>query len=232
MAQLGLSNGASIPHAHTHSNGSSHLPRAGKAGGSTEKKPALSAEERRIQREARAQAAALKRQVQPSRRSGRVAAMASKADYTGYVLCLPSRALSQAVHGAICRRINASEDEHRTDRSAPAIECSACIGRLMHRDGSLSPAPMSPPSQTTPSRPSIPKAAPPYIPSGPEYDLTADDEGQYEARAPPPTREADGTLVFEGRWKGVFTPNVTPEEMFRGGAFGGAFFWYVSICLS
>lgn len=86
MAQLGLSNGAAIPHAHTNPNGSAHLSKSGKAGGSSEKKPALSTEERRIQRQARAQAAALKRQIQPSRRSGRVAAMASKADYTGYVL--------------------------------------------------------------------------------------------------------------------------------------------------
>lgn len=41
-----------------------------------------------------------------------------------------------------------------------------------------------------------------------------------------PGRHQDGTgrLIFEGRWKDVFEPNVTPEEMFRGGAFGGTFY--------
>lgn len=41
-----------------------------------------------------------------------------------------------------------------------------------------------------------------------------------------PGRHQDGTgrLIFEGRWRNVFEPNVTPEEMFRGGAFGGTFF--------
>lgn len=69
----------------------------------------------------------------------------------------------------------------------------------------------------------IPKSRAPVIPSGPEYEV--DESGEEgTAQAPRPTREADGTLVFEGRWKGVFKPNVTPQEMFDGGAFGGGFF--------
>lgn len=97
------------------------------------------------------------------------------------------------------------------------------------RDGTYSHSHSPSPAPSSPQRyrPNpIPKAQAPIIPSGPEYDLAADDEGEYEERAPPPGREDDGTLVFEGRWRGVFTPNVTPEEMFKGGAFGGAFFWY------
>lgn len=41
-----------------------------------------------------------------------------------------------------------------------------------------------------------------------------------------PTRMTDGTnrYVFDERWKGIFEPNVGPEEMFLGGAFGGNFF--------
>jgi hypothetical protein len=75
----------------------------------------------------------------------------------------------------------------------------------------------------------IPKQAAPILASGPEYDIDGADGGVFYADQPRPSREADGTLVFEGRWKGVFTPNVTPEEMFTGGAFGGAFFWYVAV---
>ena len=105
---------------------------------------------------------------------------------------------------------------------------------LMGSDGSHSP---SSPNGALPGRSSsppsyrpnpIPKGVAPTIPTGPEYDLTADDDGEVQ-RAPRPSRAEDGTLVFEGRWKGVFTPNVTPEEMFKGGAFGGAFFWYVPV---
>jgi hypothetical protein len=59
----------------------------------------------------------------------------------------------------------------------------------------------------------------PFVASGPEYESSEPLPSQ-----PRPGREADGTLIFEGRWQGVFTPNVTPEEMFAGGAFGGAFF--------
>jgi hypothetical protein len=67
--------------------------------------------------------------------------------------------------------------------------------------------------------PLIPKSRAPIIP-GPLYE----DEEEEMTDAPLPTREADGRLRFEGRWDGVFMPNVTPEEMFEGGAFGGGFF--------
>jgi hypothetical protein len=80
MAQLGLANGAAIPQAHT--NGTSSILHKSN-GRADDRKPALSSEELRIRREAKAQAAALKRQVGPTRRSGRVAAMAQKVDYTG-----------------------------------------------------------------------------------------------------------------------------------------------------
>jgi hypothetical protein len=30
--------------------------------------------------------------------------------------------------------------------------------------------------------------------------------------------------MFEGRWEGVFKPNLTPEEVFRQGAFGGTYY--------
>lgn len=89
MAQLGLANGAAIPRSnlpHTNGTGTGNgtaaaLHRAGR--GQPDKKPVLSSEEQRIRREAKAQAAALKRQVGPTRRSGRVAAMGQKRDYTG-----------------------------------------------------------------------------------------------------------------------------------------------------
>ena len=67
----------------------------------------------------------------------------------------------------------------------------------------------------------LPRKAAPVIPSGPAYDSS-----EPLPRAPRPGRAEDGTLIFEGRWKAVFTPNITPEEMFAGGAFAGAFFWY------
>lgn len=66
------------------------------------------------------------------------------------------------------------------------------------------------------------KAKTPKLPMGMEYEF----DGPLESQ-PQPSRGEDGVLIFEGRWKGIFTPNVTPEEMFRGGAFGGAYFWYV-----
>lgn len=68
----------------------------------------------------------------------------------------------------------------------------------------------------------VPKQKAPVIPSGPEYDASGPLPPQ-----PRPDRAEDGTLLFEGRWRDVFTPNLTPEDMFRGGAFGGAFFWLV-----
>jgi hypothetical protein len=67
--------------------------------------------------------------------------------------------------------------------------------------------------------PVLPKQRALVIP-GPEYE----GEEEETTTAPLPTRDADGRLRFEGRWGGVFTPNVTPEEMFEGGAFGGGFF--------
>jgi hypothetical protein len=66
-------------------------------------------------------------------------------------------------------------------------------------------------------RPVLPKQKAIIIP-GPEY------EEEETTTAHPPTRDSDGRLRFEGRWEGVFTPNVTPQEMFEGGAFGGGFF--------
>jgi hypothetical protein len=71
---------------------------------------------------------------------------------------------------------------------------------------------------TTAKAPILPKSKPIIL--GPSY---SDQEGE-ETTAPLPTRDADGVLQFEGRWAGVFTPNVSPEEMFEGGAFGGGFF--------
>ncbi|GFZ48295.1 hypothetical protein JCM24511_06043 [Saitozyma sp. JCM 24511] len=75
----------------------------------------------------------------------------------------------------------------------------------------------------------IPKSRAPIIPPGPTYDDPTSSSSSIPSSAdsepqPIPSRDADGTLVFEGRWKGVFTPNVTPQEMFEGGAFGGGFF--------
>jgi hypothetical protein len=51
-------------------------------------------------------------------------------------------------------------------------------------------------------------------------------EEDYDTVQPIPQRENGdkGRLVFEGRWKGVFVPNLAPEEVFRGGAFGGNYY--------
>ncbi|WVQ77290.1 hypothetical protein IAR50_006974 [Cryptococcus sp. DSM 104548] len=65
----------------------------------------------------------------------------------------------------------------------------------------------------------LPRAFAPVLARGPDYE----DRVGFE-RAPRPTRLANGRLQFEGRFAGVFCPNVTPEEMFAGGAFGGGFF--------
>ena len=83
-------------------------------------------------------------------------------------------------------------------------------------------------SSTSPNvkpRYTIPKSSAPIIPAGPSYSVKS--ISSPSSPFPRPTRKEDGTLVFQGRWKGVFTPNVTPEEMFSGGAFAGAFFWSV-----
>lgn len=57
-------------------------------------------------------------------------------------------------------------------------------------------------------------------------DDEAEVEDDYEKVYEKPTRAADGTnrLSFPGRFKDVFEPNVTPEEMLRGGAFAGGYF--------
>jgi hypothetical protein len=47
----------------------------------------------------------------------------------------------------------------------------------------------------------------------------------YSAKALLPTREgASGRLMFEEPYAGVFIPNLTPEEVLRGGAFGGNYY--------
>lgn len=52
-----------------------------------------------------------------------------------------------------------------------------------------------------------------------EMELPMSDE-----RLPIRLEDGSGRFVFEGRWKGVFEPNLSPEEIFRGGAFGGDYF--------
>ncbi|WWD20534.1 hypothetical protein CI109_105010 [Kwoniella shandongensis] len=74
----------------------------------------------------------------------------------------------------------------------------------------------------TPKHNPIPRATAPTLAPGPTYSRSPSSEPR--PSAPKPTRAEDGRLIFEGRWKDVFTPNLTPEEMFRGGAFGGGFF--------
>lgn len=61
-------------------------------------------------------------------------------------------------------------------------------------------------------------------------DSSEGEEGDdYSKTYPVPTREDNGTgrLVFEGQWKGVFEPNLTPAQVLKGGAFAGAYFKYV-----
>lgn len=45
----------------------------------------------------------------------------------------------------------------------------------------------------------------------------------WKAVAGPPTRDEEGTFHFEGEFEN-FTPNKSPEEMIREGAFGGSYF--------
>ncbi|WVQ78641.1 hypothetical protein IAT38_000728 [Cryptococcus sp. DSM 104549] len=132
--------------------------------GPAPKKMTISAEEARRRRESKAKEAALRR-VQPSRRSGRVAA-----------------------------RDSAAKDQRS---ASPAVD--------------VTPRPRYNP---------LPKAVAPVLAPAPSYTPGDGDLGT----APRPTRDERGQLQFEGRWKGVFTPNLTPEEMFAGGAFGGSFF--------
>lgn len=59
---------------------------------------------------------------------------------------------------------------------------------------------------------------PPSASSGEEM------EGEREyARAPLPTRDANGNILFENAQR-HFMPNLTPEEMLKGGVFGGTAF--------
>lgn len=52
-----------------------------------------------------------------------------------------------------------------------------------------------------------------------------DEEDIFEGRAELPTRsETTGELCFEGEWSKIFRPSLTPEQVLRGGAFGGTFF--------
>ncbi|WVR08451.1 hypothetical protein IAU60_005506 [Kwoniella sp. DSM 27419] len=132
------------------------------------KKLALSSEETRRKRDLKAKDAALKRIIEPTRRSGRLAAK--------------------------------DNEPKREDNGTPS-----------------SPTPAR---RSSPSKPLIPKATARNIPSGPSYSPTT---GPMSS-APRPTRADDGRLIFEGRWHDIFTPNITPEEMFNGGAFGGSFY--------
>lgn len=75
----------------------------------------------------------------------------------------------------------------------------------------------------------LPRGARVTIPSAVKYineDEDADGPEIDEKKQPIPTRRDDGTgrLVFEGRWNGVFEPNLTPREVFAQGAFGGAYY--------
>ncbi|ORY35862.1 hypothetical protein BCR39DRAFT_512657 [Naematelia encephala] len=78
------------------------------------------------------------------------------------------------------------------------------------------------PSPRKPLFAPLPKGRTPQIPA-PAVKYSDSSTGP-SSPASRPTRSSSGVLQFEGRWSGVFTPNVTPEEMFAGGAFGGSFF--------
>ncbi|RXK41703.1 hypothetical protein M231_00938 [Tremella mesenterica] len=109
-------------------------------------------------------------------------------------------------------KVEYPEPSRRSGRVAALQE----IGpeRTHSRSNSLHSTPSPSPSRKKP----LPKAVTPIIPTGPTYNST---ELQ---RASRPRRKVDGSLIFEGRWENVFKPNITPEEMFTGGAFGGSFF--------
>ena len=55
-------------------------------------------------------------------------------------------------------------------------------------------------------------------------EISVDEEKEYDPdyKAPAPTRAEDGTLIFEADYT-HFTPNLTPSEMFKKGAFGGTY---------
>lgn len=88
------------------------------------------------------------------------------------------------------------------------------------------PGPSSPPKprQVTLRR------LPPPVPPSPQWEEEVDPELFDESyRAPLPTRGDNRTLHFSDRTQ--FTPNMTPEEMFRAGSFGGTAFAYVYVIL-
>jgi hypothetical protein len=88
------------------------------------------------------------------------------------------------------------------------------------RDDTLPPPPhLASPWKLDP----IPRSKALIIPR-PTYDENGSEGKEVFKAQPRPERTEAGTMIFEGRWKGIFTPNVTPEEMFAGGAFGGSFF--------
>lgn len=57
----------------------------------------------------------------------------------------------------------------------------------------------------------------------PDSDVAATVAGwvEWTPQADPPTRDSEGTFRFED--EPTFTPNKSPEEMIREGAFGGSF---------
>ncbi|KAK8850355.1 hypothetical protein IAR55_004273 [Kwoniella newhampshirensis] len=113
----------------------------------------------------------------------------------------------------------AQEPMRRSSRVAAKV-----VGMVKDEaDDQLSNPPQSP---IRPKYNPLPRATAPTLAPGPTYSPRSDSTSTPEPHkpAPRPTRGGDGRLIFEGRWKDVFTPNITPEEMFRGGAFGGGFF--------
>ncbi|WRT70512.1 uncharacterized protein IL334_007510 [Kwoniella shivajii] len=116
---------------------------------------------------------------------------------------------------AASRRI--TEPSRRSNRiAAKEVELKSLAD-----DDDLTPPPSL--SKGIERKPFIPKAKARTLLPGPSYSSSSPDEESFSP-AQKPTRGQDGRLIFEGRWKDVFTPNLTPEEMFKGGAFGGAFF--------
>ena len=60
------------------------------------------------------------------------------------------------------------------------------------------------------------------VPASAQHVYTAARETPQLYTGAPPTRAPDGTLHFTGF--PAFRPNLTPEEVLRGGAFGGSYF--------
>lgn len=63
--------------------------------------------------------------------------------------------------------------------------------------------------------------APPVKVNGRDWN---DDEDIYTERQPLPTRDGKTGELHFGKDYDSFVPNLTPEEVLRGGAFGGTFF--------